>query len=85
MAWFGGLDYLEDQTLRGLDDWEDFRVRVGINSRPAAIAPGRLSVKEKASGVTIFAVINYGLYVNFTVTAADSQTSTFILLGKPIR
>jgi hypothetical protein len=37
------------------------------------------------SGATIFDQLNYGIYVNFTVTAANSQTPTFFLLGEPIR
>lgn len=37
------------------------------------------------SGQTIFDQINYGLYVNFTVTAANSQTPKFLVMGEPIR
>jgi hypothetical protein len=37
------------------------------------------------SGATTFDQVNYGLYVNFTVTAANSQAPRFFLLGEPIR
>ena len=37
------------------------------------------------SGGVIFDQVNYRLYVNFTVTAANSQTPRFFLLGEPIR
>ena len=37
------------------------------------------------SGGSILDVINYGLHANFTITAANSQTPTFLLLGEPIR
>ena len=37
------------------------------------------------SGATIFDAVNFGRFVNFTVTAANSQTPTFLLLGEPIR
>jgi len=30
-------------------------------------------------------VLNYGLYVNFTITAARSQAPTYVLLGEPLR
>ena len=30
-------------------------------------------------------VPNHGLYMNFTVTAANSQTPTFLLLEEPVR
>ena len=34
------------------------------------------------SGGTVFDVLNYGLYVNFTLTAANSQTPSYIILGE---
>lgn len=37
------------------------------------------------SGGTVLDVLNHGLYVNFSVTQANSQTPTFIVLGEPLR
>jgi hypothetical protein len=37
------------------------------------------------SGGTIFDVINYGRFTNFTITAANSQTPTYVILGEPLR
>ena len=37
------------------------------------------------SGASILDVLNFGLYVNFTVTAANSQTPTFVVMGEPLR
>jgi hypothetical protein len=37
------------------------------------------------SGGAVFDVLNYGLYVNFTITAANSYAPTFLLLGEAIR
>jgi hypothetical protein len=37
------------------------------------------------SGATIFDQLNYGIYVNFTVTAANSQTSTYVSFGESLR
>ena len=38
-----------------------------------------------SSGLTLFDQLNVGLYVNFTVIAANSQTPKFVLIGEPIR
>jgi hypothetical protein len=38
-----------------------------------------------SSGLTMFDQLNVGLYVNFTVIAANSQTPKFVLIGEPIR
>lgn len=57
------------------------RYQMGVNS-------GNYQVSSSIvvnSGGAVFDVINYGLYVNFTITAANSQTPTFFLLGEPIR
>src|SRR5262245_15778374 len=37
------------------------------------------------SGNSLIDVTNYGLYVNFTITAANSQTPDFVLIAEPIR
>jgi len=37
------------------------------------------------SGPQLFDVLNYGLYVNFTVTAAQSNAPDFLVMGEPIR
>jgi hypothetical protein len=37
------------------------------------------------SGASVFDVLNFGLYVNFTVTQANSQVPTFLVMGEPIR
>jgi hypothetical protein len=37
------------------------------------------------SGGAVFDVLNYGRFTNFTITAANSQTPRFFLLGEPIR
>ena len=37
------------------------------------------------SGSTILDMLNFGLYLNVNVTAANSQTPTFLLLGEPVR
>jgi hypothetical protein len=37
------------------------------------------------SGGTIFDQLNYGPYVNFTVTGANSQTPRYIVMGEPVR
>ena len=37
------------------------------------------------SGGTVFDVLNYGLYVNFSIIAANSQTPSYIILGEPLR
>jgi hypothetical protein len=37
------------------------------------------------SGATIFDQLNYGLYVNFTVTAANSQMPKYYVMGEPLR
>lgn len=37
------------------------------------------------SGNTIFDTLNFGLYTNFTITAANSQTPAFVVMGEPLR
>jgi hypothetical protein len=37
------------------------------------------------SGGSTFDVLNFGLYVNFTITAANSQAPSYIVLGEPLR
>jgi hypothetical protein len=37
------------------------------------------------SGPQLFDVLNYGVYANFTVTAAVSMAPDFILIGEPLR
>jgi hypothetical protein len=37
------------------------------------------------SGNTVFDQVNYGLYVNFTVTVANSQTPDYLMMGEPLR
>jgi hypothetical protein len=37
------------------------------------------------SGGSTFDVLNFGLYVNFTVTAANSQVPTYVVLVEPLR
>jgi hypothetical protein len=37
------------------------------------------------SGNTVFDQLNYGLYVNFTITAANSQTPKYLMIGEPLR
>jgi hypothetical protein len=37
------------------------------------------------SGGSIFDQMNYGIYANFTITAASSQTPKFLIMGEPLR
>jgi hypothetical protein len=37
------------------------------------------------SGGTIFDVINYGRFTNFAITAANSQTPSYVILGESLR
>lgn len=37
------------------------------------------------SGNTIFDQLNYGVDVNFTITAANSQTPKYLMIGEPLR
>lgn len=37
------------------------------------------------SGATLFDQLNYGLYANFSIIAANSQTPDYVVLGEPIR
>ena len=37
------------------------------------------------SGASVFDQVNYGLYVNFAVTAANSQTPDYLMIGEPLR
>ena len=37
------------------------------------------------SGNVIFDQLNYGVYVNFTITAANSQTPKYLMIGEPLR
>jgi hypothetical protein len=37
------------------------------------------------SGASVFDQVNFGLYVNFAITAANSQVPKFVLIGEPIR
>jgi hypothetical protein len=36
-------------------------------------------------GPQLFDVLNYGVYVNFSVTAAQSNAPDFIVIGEPLR
>jgi len=38
-----------------------------------------------SSGQTIFDQINYGIYANFSITAANSQTPDYLMMGEPLR
>ena len=37
------------------------------------------------SGSLVFDQLNYGLYANFTITAANSQTPKYLMRGEPLR
>ena len=37
------------------------------------------------SGASVFDQINYGLYVNFTITAANSQVPKYVIVAEPLR
>ena len=38
-----------------------------------------------SSGNSIFDQLNYGVYVNFSIIAANSQTPDFLMMGEPLR
>ena len=37
------------------------------------------------SGSSVLDMLNYGLYLNLTVSAANSQTPTYLVMGEPLR
>jgi len=37
------------------------------------------------SGSSVLDMLNWGLYLNVQVTAANSQTPTFVVMGEPLR
>ena len=38
-----------------------------------------------SSGSSIFEVANFGVYAEWAITAANSQTPHFLVMGEPIR
>jgi len=38
-----------------------------------------------SSSQTIFDQVNYGIYANFSIIAANSQTPDYLVMGEPIR
>ena len=38
-----------------------------------------------SSGNSTFDQVNFGIYANFTIIAANSQTPDYLVMGEPIR
>jgi hypothetical protein len=57
------------------------RYRMGVHSGDYHVS----SSFVVNSGPSVFDALNYGLYVNFQVTAALSQAPRLVIIGEPIR